>query len=176
MAAAAVTAAIVLAVHWNEISGQWNSIVSAFKTAFADSASNVKSAFVTILSDVNAELAINPVVTVNKKEKTVTVNGVTYLCDTRASELSKEDQKNVKYMLAYRTTTEVWVSTVKLEDYQAKLIASLNSRDVGVWATSRAYARALCKNGEPCQTGIGEGYYPHFHHVQYKSFHCWYLG
>ena len=176
LAAAAVSAAIVIAVNWNEVCENWNSIVSAFRAAFAVSSSNVKSAFVTILSDVNAELAINPAITVDKKRKTVKVNGVTYLCNTRAAYLTKEDQKNIKYMLAYRTETEVWVATVELKDYQAKLIASFNRSDIGVWATSRSYASALCKNGRPCTTGIGEGYYPHFHHIQYTAFHCWYLG
>lgn len=176
LAAATVTAAIVIAVNWNEISGQWNAIVSAFRTAFADSSSNVRSAFVTILSDVKAELAINPAITIKDKEKLVIINGIKYKCNTRADYLTEDQKENKKYMPAILINKHVWVADVKLENGQAAFIASLNDSQVGVWATTQSYARALCQGGRFDGGRMDEGYYPHFHHICYTNFHCWFLG
>lgn len=175
-AAAAVTVAIVLAVNWNEVSGKWDSIVSAFRTAFSASSSNVKSAFVIILSDVNAELAINPAITVNEKEKTFTVNGRKYICDEMAKYLTERETKNVQYMPAMLAEGDVWVVTMKLSNTEANFLASLNRKEIGVWATSPSYARALCKGGRFDVGETKEGHYPHFHHIKYTKFHCWFLG
>lgn len=176
LAAAAVTVAIVIAVNWNEVCENWNSIVSAFRTAFVASSSNVKSAFVTIMSDVNAELAVNPAITVDEEEKSFTVNGKKYVCNEMAKYLTEKDTKNTQFMPAMLAEGDVWVVFMKLGSAEANFLASLNSSRVGVWATSRSYARALCKGGRFDVGETKEGYYPHFHHIKYTKFHCWFLG
>ena len=54
LAAATASAVIVLAAHWNKVSPRWNSIVYAFRKAFAASASNLISAFQTLQGDAQA--------------------------------------------------------------------------------------------------------------------------
>ncbi len=131
LAAATVSAAIVIAANWNSISSKWTQIVAAFKKAFSDSISNVISAFSSIRSDVNAELAANPVVSVNGKE--VVVNGVTYNCTTRADQLTQSQKQNKKYMPAVLYGGNVWVAaSFNLSNAQALTIAACNSSQVGV--------------------------------------------
>lgn len=126
LAAATVSAAVVIAANWNSISSKWTQIVAAFKKAFADSVNNVIKAFNSIKSDVNAELAANPVITVDKKK--VTINGVLYNCTTRADQLTASQKQNKKYMPAVLYAGNVWVAAnISLTNLQALVIAACNS-------------------------------------------------
>lgn len=58
---AAATASVVasVALNWEQVSPQWSSIVQAFQKAFADTASNIISAFSQIKNDAKAEVEKN---------------------------------------------------------------------------------------------------------------------
>lgn len=91
LAAATVSAAVVIAANWNAVAPKWNSVVNAFKKAFSASAVNVTNAFQSLLKNVQGTIAKQPSVTVSGK--IVTINGVRYNCTTKADSLTKNNNK-----------------------------------------------------------------------------------
>lgn len=59
LAAATVSAAVAIVANWQTVSPKWNSVVNAFKKAFAASATNVVSAFQTLRENVLSEYKVN---------------------------------------------------------------------------------------------------------------------
>ena len=177
LAAATVSAAVIIAANWNTICSKWNSIVAAFKTAFAASAANVTSAFNSILNQVNDELAVNPSVTISGR--TVTVNGVRYTCNTKADSLTQSQTQNKRYFPAVLYNGTVYVDPAhSLTTAAAKVFIYINSSSIGIWATSESYARGLCGGTSAIWHNVhssSEGYFYHYHHPNYGKFHCWYL-
>lgn len=174
LAAATVSAAVVIVANWDTVAPKWDKIVNAFKKAFSDSATNVTKAFQSIFRDVQTKLETSPSITVSGR--TVTINGVKYNCTTRADQLTQSQKKNKKYMPAVLYNDNVWVAaSVSLTNSQALLIAKCNNSRAGVWATTSSYARGLCNGGRYDGGNTSEGYYPHYHHITYTKFHCWFL-
>ena len=177
LAAATVSAAVVIAANWNEVSSKWNSIVIAFKKAFAASAANVVSAFQTILGEVKSTLATTPSVTLSGQ--TVTINGVKYECKTKADNLTEQQKKNKKYFPAVLYKDTVYVDPLhSLSNTTAKLFVYANNSKIGIWATSSSYAKGLCGGNNAIWHNThssSEGYFYHYHHPSYNKFHCWYL-
>lgn len=177
LAAATVSAVVVIAANWNEVAPKWNGIVNAFKKAFAASASNVVSAFQTLFDNIQKTLAKQPSVTVSGQ--TATINGVKYNCKTKADSLTKEQQKNKKYFPAVLYKGTVYVDALhSLSNAEAKLFVYANRSDLGIWATSESSARGLCGGNTAIWHNThssSEGYFFHYHHPSYKKFHCWYL-
>ncbi|MGI6085840.1 MAG: hypothetical protein ACOYIF_10435 [Acetivibrionales bacterium] len=96
LAAATASAVIVIAANWTKVSPVWNQIVAAFKKAFSSSVNSIIDAFNSLKKDIQKEAASSaPSVTVSGK--TITVNGVKYNCNTRASELTEQQRKKSRY-------------------------------------------------------------------------------
>jgi len=177
LAAATASAAVVLAANWKTDGPKFNQIVSAFQKAFANSVNNILRAFSSIKNDINAELEKKPSVTVSGK--TVTVNGVKYICDTEADELTEKQKKNNRYFpaLLYKNTVYVDASH-PISTKIAEAIRDTNGTTIGVWATTESYARGLCGGTNAIWHNThksSEGYFYHYHHPSYSKFHCWYL-
>lgn len=177
LAAATVSAAVAIAANWNDVSPKWNSVVNAFKKAFAASATNVIGAFQTILQEVKGTLATTPSVTLSGK--TITINGVKYTCSTKADSLTEQQKKDKKYFPAVLYNGTVYVDPLhSLTNATAKLFMYANNSKIGIWATSASYARGLCGGNSAIWHNThssSEGYFFHYHHPSYKNFHCWYL-
>lgn len=174
--ASGIGVVIVLAVYWNGIAPKWDSIVTAFQTAFASVAATVNSAFDTLLAQVEDRLVFYPSITI--QGKSVTVNAVEYHCTTLA-----KYQGNTKigmYYPAVLVDGNVFIDlTHPLETKVAKLFAVPNLWNLGIWATSASYARGLCGGTAAIWHNAhdsSEGYFPHYHHRTYQNFHCWYFG
>lgn len=178
LAAATVTAAIVIAANWSAVEPVWNDIINAFCSAFKTSKSNIKEAFQSIHSE--SETLYNTSVTGTYNGRSVTVNNVRYYCSTRAEDLT-ESQKNIsRYYVASLVGNFVFVDTAHpIPTGIAQQIVRLNHPQIGVWATSQSYARGICGgniakwHSEHLQQ---DGYFPHYHHPAYLACHVWYLG
>lgn len=158
---AAVELAVVCAVSWNEVAPKWNQILTIFKNAFSVSSKNMTSAFSTTRNQVVQQIQKSPAITV--KGKRVIINTVTYDCNVKADKLTKAQKQGGNYFVAVLYGNSVWVSTKAITNSFAKVIMYGNNQQVGCFASEQKYAN------------IGEGYFFHYHHPNYKKFHCWYI-
>lgn len=176
LAAATVSVVVVVAANWNSVAPKWSKIVAAFKSAFSESASNVAKAFNSIKTDINKELAENPCVTVFRD--TITINGVSYKCDTSPVAIFKNAAMNNFYYPAIISGNFVLVCPKVIDKNMARAILLLNSSLAGVFTMSGANARGLCEGlgGAigPETSGIGPGYWYHYHARSCSNAHCWY--
>ena len=175
LAAAAASAVAIIAVNWNSVAPKWNKIVNAFKKAFSTSKTNITKAFQSISSDVKKNIATSPSVTLSGKN--ITINGVRYNCTTKADELSRKNPNRYYPAILYGNTVYV-DSNHPVSTTIAKLFMYSNHPRVGIWATSSSYARGLCGGNNAIHDmphSLGDGFFPHYHHPNYRNFHCWYL-
>lgn len=179
LAAATVTAAVVIAANWDKVSLVWDDVVGAFAKAFHTSAKNIRTAFVTIKSDTKTEVERNrPPVVVNGKE--VFVAGSRYLCTDRAESLSGRDKDDYRYFPALRIGSVVLIDTRHgfVNQGSCMIFVYANNSRVGLFATKQAYARGICGGNQAIWHNFhdsNEGYYMHYHHPAFKNFHCWYI-
>ena len=177
LAAAAVSAATVIAANWNQVSPLWNSVVRAFQKAFATSANNVLTAFNEIKNQVLK--IVTPTLSYNQKDKTVTYGNTTYRCQTKVSSLTEQQKKAGVYYVALRIGTMLYCDTSHpVSAKTAKAVLSGNNSFIGILATSKSLALDISSpilRNDTAHDPSKPGYFPHYHPDSAKNAHCWYL-
>lgn len=174
----AVTLVVVVAVNWNEVEPVWDSIVNAFKRAFSNSSSNISSAFSSTKTEIGEQTKKTPSITVNGKS--VTVNAVRYLCNTRADSIAQKRYSGTTYFVAVRFNNWVWVCMDRpLTATQARIVQLTNNSVAGIWACNESAAINLCQpaiRGPEIHNNGAPGYFYHYHRDLPDTKHChvWY--
>lgn len=174
-AAATVSAVVVIAANWNEVSPEFNRIVSAFTSVFSDATSAVISAFDEIKADVPAAKS-GVGVSVSVIGKTVQLGARTFDCLTSVETLTDEDTRNKQYFVGVIWNNDVFVDVNRpIGRTDAMMILTLNRGNIGVVAVNRNYARGLA-GGNPRgpESHGNSGYYEHYHNSLYPNAHIWY--
>ncbi len=185
LAAAAVSAAAVIAANWNDINSLWPGIVAAFTTAFYEFTNIVQSAFSIIRNDIDDELENNPCVTVDGD--TIILNGTTYHCTSFINQalMTQMNRAHAFYYPAVRYEGTVMVSPTPLSIDTAKLIMLANNTYAGVFANGSNKAQTLCVAAFTSAVNHSSSaghqflgtFFPHWHGkvsgVEQAS-HCWY--
>ncbi len=175
LAAATVSAVVVIATNWNEVSSKYNRIVSAFTSVFSDATTAVTSAFNEIKADVPAaKTGVGMSILVNGK--TVQLGARKLNCLTSVETLTDEDIKNKQYFVGVIWNNDVFVDvSQQIGRSEAMMILTLNRGDIGVVAVNRNYARGLAGGNPRGPENHGNsGYYDHFHNSLYPNAHIWY--
>ncbi len=166
--------AVVIVANAPEFINKYAGISHAFSIAFKVASAQIKQGLDEIYRD-----CVNSLKSVSISGQTVTVSGVQYQCKTRADQLTENQKRLHKYYPALLYNGSVYVDTVHgMDSYAAKAICVLNNSQFGVWATSGSYARGLCGGDNAISDtshGSSEGYFYHYHHPNFRKFHCWYL-
>lgn len=106
----------------------------------------------------------------------IIIGGVAYVVAEEAAAVAKK-QKTYKYFDAVLRNNKVFVGN-GISTNAAKGVMKLNSKTVGVFATSASYARGLCSSlgGYRFDTahGSSSGYWDHYHCNLYPNAHCWF--
>ena len=174
-AAATVSAVVVIAANWNEVSPEFNRIVSAFTSVFSDATSAVISAFDEIKAAVPAAKS-GVGVSVSVIGKTVQLGARTFDCLTSVETLTDEDTRNKQYFVGVIWNNDVFVDVNRpIGRTDAMMILTLNRGNIGVVAVNRNYARGLA-GGNPRgpESHGNSGYYEHYHNSLYPNAHIWY--
>lgn len=178
LAAGTAMVVITVAENWSEVRPKWSSIISAFKTAFSTMTSNISDAFDEIEAEVpNAQNAC----VVQRTGKSANIDGIIYAGTKSISDIKKSDVGSNKYYVAILYAGDVWValSNPISKAGFAKYILAANHPQVGIFATTKTYARGLAGNypygPERHDRGSDyESYYWHYHNNLYPHAHIWY--
>lgn len=179
LAAAAIEFAIAIAQEWYDVVDLWNDIVEVFKEAFTANRSNVNSAFSTLHDDVEEEVAA--IVIVRGRE--LTVNGVTYVCNDDAQDITITLQTSGRHYPAVLWQGTVMICTTPISSKIARLIMIADNGNGGVWSSTSTLARSVCGN-DPIWHQYhqsNEGYFYHYHMRKLSNpggesySHSWYL-
>ncbi|MCR4679622.1 MAG: hypothetical protein K5679_12865 [Lachnospiraceae bacterium] len=174
--AAAAAVVTTVAIYWDDVYEQWGNIVNAFTSAFPSMRSVITSAFSSLNTDVNTNYQSNHPLQVSAK--LIIYNGVKYNCYTDVRSLSVSKLNQNAYYIAVIYNGTIFIDIQRPVDVSiAKGIMLLNKWNVGCLST-QTRARGLCGGNAAIWHNVHDsqdGYFYHYHHPNFKNFHCWYI-
>lgn len=181
MALASASAVAVIAAYWSVVGPKFPDITQIFQRFLSNSVQSVQQAFQELKSNILKMVGTTTtsVVSYDIKKKTVTYNGVTYHCTTKASELSNKNRNKGTYYVTLRIGKMLFCDTSRTIDIKlAKAILLCNNTVFGTMAMNAEKAREAATpylRHDPLHKPGGPGYFPHYHPEKAQRAHSWYL-
>ena len=181
LAFAVAGAAAVLAAHWSVVGPNFPNITKAFQKFLVGSVASVQQAFQGLKENILKIVGASTTSTISydTKKKTVTYNGVTYHCKTKASELSNKKRDENTYYVTLRIGKMLYCDMDRpISKKVAEEILLCNKSSVGTMAMSSVKAKEVASpylRRDPIHKPGGPGYFPHYHPKKAQNAHSWYL-